>query len=370
MRGISRVVSGMNSSSAASSSPLRWGILSTGRIAGVFARGLAESRTGALEAVGSRSAASAGRFALEHGIAPAHAHASYAALLADPLVEAVYIATPHPEHVEWAVKAAAAGKHVLCEKPAGMSHAEGLAMVAAAHRAGVLFMEAFMYRCHPQTAKVVELVRGGAVGPVRFVQAAFGFRSEFHPDSRLWNKVLGGGAILDVGCYPMSFARLMAGATAGGTDAFANPVEVAGTGRVHPVSGVDAMAAASLRFASGLVAQLTTSIDTQLDNSARVFGDEGWIEVPHPWVITRGGGEQTLRVHRRGVAEPESITTSAPNLYALEADTFATALRSGAKEVPTMTPADTLGNLAALDRWRFALGLVREPEPPEAAGDM
>lgn len=336
-------------------SPLRWGILSTGRIAGVFARGVGTSQTGRVVAVGSRAMASAVRFAGEHGIDVARAHGSYEALLADSEVDAVYIATPHPEHVEWAVKAAAAGKHILCEKPAGVNHAEGLRMVGAAREAGVLFMEAFMYRCHPQTAKIVDLVRAGRIGEVTLVQANYGFQNEFNPASRLWSKALGGGGILDVGCYTMSFARLIAGAAAGGADAFAEPVEVAGVGRLHPVTGVDAVATASLRFAGGMVAQLATSLAAGLENDARIFGTEGWLEVPHPWIITRGGGDLTFRLHRRGVAEPEAITTSAGNVYGVEADAFAAALRGGRRAVPAMTPEDTLGNLAGLDRWRGTL---------------
>jgi len=347
---------------------LRWGILSTGRIAGVFAKGVAESKTGRLVAVGSRTEASAARFAGEHGIAPEHAHGSYEALLADPEVEAVYIATPHPEHIEWVVKAAEAGKHVLCEKPAGLNHAEAMVMIQAARRAGVLFMEAFMYRCHPQTAKIVELVRGGAIGDVKLVQAAFGFRSEYNPGSRLWSNALGGGGILDVGCYPVSFARLIAGAATGA--AFAEPVEVVGAGQLHPESGVDTHAAAVLRFEGGMVAQVATAVGLAIDNAARIFGTEGWIEVPYPWIVNKRGGEQVVRLHRHGATQPEVFATEAPNVYALEADAFAAALRSGARAVPEMSPEDTLGNLAALDRWRAAIGLEYAAEKTEAAGTL
>ena len=348
-------------------SALRWGILSTGRIAGIFARGLAASTAGRLVAVGSRSAEKAARFAAEHGLAPAAAHGSYEALLADPAVEAVYIATPHPEHAVWVERAAAAGKHILCEKPAGMNLAEGRRMVVAARRAGVLFMEAFMYRCHPQTARIAGLVRAGAIGVPRLVQANYGFRTEFNPASRLWNRGLGGGGILDVGCYPMSFARLIAGAAAGGADAFAEPVGLVGQGYLHPETGVDEFATAGLSFAGGLVAQIATGVGLGLENHARVYGTEGWLEVPHPWIITRGGGALAFRLHRRGVAEPETITTEAGNVYGLEADVVAAALRGGGRAVAAMTPDDTLGNLAALDRWRAALGLVY-PADAIAAG--
>lgn len=340
---------------SAAAGPLRWGILSTGRIAGIFARGVAVSASGRVVAVGSRAAAGAGRFAGEHGIEARHAHASYEALLADPEVEAVYIATPHPEHRAWAIRAAEAGKHVLCEKPAALNHADAAAMIAAARRADVLFMEAFMYRCHPQTAKIAALIRDGAIGPVRQVRASFGAYCEFDAASRLWNRGLGGGGILDIGCYPVSFARLVAGAATGA--AFADPVAVDGAGTLDPRTGVDVHAVATLRFADGLLAQVASGIGTMQENTACVLGEQGRIEVPHPWIITRGGAERTFRLHRRGAERPEEIVVAAPDVYALEADAFAAALRAGARAVPAMSPEDTLGNLAALDRWRAAIGL-------------
>ena len=195
--------------------PLRWGIIATGRIAGVFARGLTQSKLGVLQAVGSRSVESAQRFGAAHRMEPPHIHASYADLLADESVDAVYVATPHPGHLEVVLAALAAGKHVLCEKPMGMNLGEVEAMQAAAVTANRTLMEAWMYRCHPQTAKIVELVRDGAIGTLRHVQAAFSFRAEFDPNGRMWRKALGGGGILDVGGYPLSYARLLAGVAMG-----------------------------------------------------------------------------------------------------------------------------------------------------------
>ena len=137
---------------------LRWGILGTGAIANTFATALPQSRTGRLVAVGSRTADSARKFAARHG--DGRAHGSYDALLADPEVDAVYIATPHPQHAEWCIRAARAGKHILCEKPITLNHAEAMVVAEAAREAGVFLMEAFMYRCHPQTQRIVELIRG------------------------------------------------------------------------------------------------------------------------------------------------------------------------------------------------------------------
>lgn len=328
---------------------LNWGIIATGGIARAFAGGVAHSQSGRVVAVGSRTLASAEKFAGEFGIP--RAHGSYEALFADPAVEAVYIATPHPQHVEWVVRAAAAGKHVLCEKPLGLTCAEAAMAVEACQARGVLLMEAFMYRCHPQTAKIVELVRTGALGEVRLVQAAFGFANAFDPTNRFWNKALGGGGILDVGCYPVSFARLVAGVATGA--AFADPVAVSGAVQRHPETGVDMWAAATLRFAGGLVAQVSTSIAVTQDNSARIYGSEGWLHVPEPWIPPRQGGAAKIYLYRGWQQPPEEIVIENDRwLYSLEADAFAAALAAGAREVPQMSPADTLGNMAVLDAWQ------------------
>jgi predicted dehydrogenase len=194
---------------------LAWGILGTGAIARTFASQLPRSKTGKLLAVASRSRETAEQFGNEFDIP--HRHTSYDALLADDSVRAVYIATPHPFHAEWAIRAAQARKHILCEKPLGLNHAEAMAVVEAAHDNGVFLMEAFMYRCAPQTRKLVELLRERVIGDVRIIHATFGFHwpVEFNTESRLTNHALGGGGILDVGCYPMSIARLVAGVATG-----------------------------------------------------------------------------------------------------------------------------------------------------------
>lgn len=345
------------------SKPLRWGILSTGRIAGVFARGLVATATGEAVAAGSRSMESARAFADRHGIKTAHG--CYEDLLADPAVEAVYIATPHPQHAEWVVKAAEAGKHILCEKPLGLNHAEGMVMTQAAKEHGVALMEAFMYRCHPQTARLVELVRDGVIGRVGLIEASFGYRAEFQPDSRVWSNAAAGGGILDVGCYPVSMARLLAGAVDGLP--FLDPTTVEGAARLHPETGVDEWAAATLRFPNDVVAQLSTAVAVELQNTVTVYGSAGRIVVPSPWLPNPDGGSSKILLYRRGKDTPEEIIVEAGPLYALEAEAFAAAVRSGQTEAAPMTHADTLGNLTTLDRWRKSAGLVYEAEQPDAA---
>jgi predicted dehydrogenase/aryl-alcohol dehydrogenase-like predicted oxidoreductase len=341
---------------------LAWGLIAAGRIARTFAKDLARSRTGRLLAVGSRSAATAQAFGQEFGAE--RCHGSYEALLDDADVQAVYISTPHPMHAEWAVKAADAGKHILCEKPIALNHAEAMAIVEAARRNDVFLMEAFMYRCHPQTARLVALLRQKVIGDVRVIHATFSFRASFDPQSRLFANALGGGGILDVGCYCASLARLIAGVAAGRD--FAEPIEVRGVGHLGP-TGVDEYAAAVLKFPGHIVASVATGVTVQQDNVVRIFGTEGSIVVPSPWMPTRDGGAGRILVYRNGRSEPEeTVIESQEPLYAIEADTVALNLDRRQAPPPAMSWDDTLGNMKTLDRWRDAIGLLYDAEKPDA----
>ena len=328
---------------------LRWGIIGTGGIARKFAHGLKESRRGTLAAVGSRTEEKLQAFLKDF---PARGHASYEALLADREVDAVYISTPHPMHAQWCVRAAQAGKHILCEKPLTMDAPEAALVIDAAREAKVFLMEAFMYRCHPQTARLAELIRQGSIGRVRLVQAAFSFRAAWEPSGRLLNRELGGGGILDVGCYCTSMARLIAGVTEG--KAFEDPVEVKGVGQIGG-TGVDELAVAVLKFPGGMLAQIAAGVRVSLENVVRIWGEEGNIEVPSPWVISREAGESVLRVHRVGKETEEVRIRGDRGIYAIEADTVAACI--GAGESPAMSWADSLGNMRTLDRWRAEIGI-------------
>ncbi len=340
---------------------LRWGLLGTARIGKAFAAGVAHSETGRVVAVGSRSRASADAYAADLG--GLRAHGSYEALLADPEVDAVYVATPHPMHARWAIAAAQAGKHVLCEKPLALNHAEAMGVVEAARANDVFLMEAFMYRCHPQTAKLVELLRDGAVGDVRVIRATFAFDAGFDPEKRLFANALGGGGILDVGGYATSGARLVAGVALGGT--VAEPVEVQGTARLGE-TGVDEWALGTLRFPDDILAQVATGVRCGMDNQLVVFGSEGRLTVPSPWVPAKEGGTVEIYLARKG-KEPETLRVETNTwLYGLEADTVARQLADRQAAFPAMTWDDTLGNMKTLDRWRQAIGLEYESERVEA----
>ncbi|MGV1753220.1 aldo/keto reductase [Agrobacterium sp. CG674] len=334
--------------------PIRWGIIGPGTIARTFADGIAHSKTGKLVAIASRNP---GKPGLGDGFPGARIIDGYEALLADPDVDAVYIATPHTGHVEWAIKAVRAGKHVLVEKPIALTAYDADAVFHEARKAGVFAGEAYMYRLHPQTAKLVELIKSGAIGEVRLIRTSFGFNmGGFNGEHRLFANDAAGGGILDVGGYPVSMARLIAGAVSG--KSFLEPEKVSGVAHLGQ-SGVDEWASAVLKFPNGIVAEVSCSIMAQQDNVLRIIGSEGRIEVENFWFasghkggvgkidIIKGADRETVEVREDGW------------LYAFEVDAAGEAIRAGQTEFayPGMSWADSLGNLRAMDQWRQSVGL-------------
>ena len=336
---------------------LRWGIIGTGNIASRFAGQVPTSPTNAVVAVGSRSIESANAFADKYDIT--NRHGSYDDLLADAEVDAVYIATPHPMHVEWAIKAAEAGKHVLCEKPLAINKAWAEAMIEAAVRNDVFLMEAYMYRCLPQTKLVAQLIRDGELGTVHQIQATFAFNSSFRPESRIYADELAGGGILDVGGYPVSMARMIAGAATG--QPFADPAAVTAVGHVGE-TGADEWSVATLFFDGGVTAQVSTGVRLADQNQVRVFGSEGYLVVEDPWF--GGDGKPThVTLHKVG-EEPRDISADPALIYTAEAEAVAAAIEQ--RQAPEMSWADTLGNLTVQDAWRAAIGQQYASERDDA----
>ncbi|MEI7634993.1 MAG: aldo/keto reductase [bacterium] len=344
-------------------SKINWGIIGTGAIARAFASHLKLSETGQLAAVGSRNRQTAEHFARQFDLQKAHP--SYQDLIDDPGVQAVYISTPHPMHAQWAIRCAEAGKHILCEKPIALNQYDAMAIIEAARENDVFMMEAFMYRCHPQTLKLIELLHQNIIGEVRLVCATFSFNAGFHPESRLLNQALGGGGILDVGCYCASMARLVAGA-AQGMNASAEPIEVKGQALIGSVTRVDEVAVAAALFPGGILAQLATGVLCNQDNCVRIYGSEGHIHIPNPWVPTRDGGTSHIILCRDDEPLREIPVESPGPIYAIEADTVAACLDNRQAIFPAMTWDDTLGNMRMLDAWRASIGLVYDDEMPAA----
>ena len=340
---------------------LAWGLISTGRISGTFAKGLADSKTGYLLAVGSRSQEAADRFGDEFNVP--RRYGSYEALLADPEVQAVYISTPHPMHAEWAVKSAEAGKHILCEKPLTLNYPEAMAVIDAVKQNDVFLMEAFMYRCSAQTAKLAELIREKAIGDVKIIQATFGFTAGFNPEGRLFKNALGGGGILDVGCYAVSMARMVAGANFG--QPFAEPIDVKGFGHLGE-TGVDEYTSAVMLFPGDIIAQVSTAVTLTPENVVRIFGSSGNIYVPSPWFGGEAGKPGKIIVNRAGKESEEILVEAYAGQYTIEADIVAKSIQDRQAPPPAMTPDDSLGNMKACDRWRKSIGLTYEIEKPTA----
>lgn len=315
---------------------VRWGLLGTARINQKLMPAIRKTERSELAAVASRSQDRAERYASERGIPLAYG--TYADLLADSQVDAVYIPLPNSLHVEWSIKAAQAGKHVLCEKPMALTPEDVDRMRDAARANGVVLQEAFMYRFHPQTHHVQELVNQGAIGDVRTVRASFTFTLA-RPEDVRFDPELGGGALWDVGCYPVSFTRAVLDA---------DPVEVFGW-QVLSASGVDLTFTGEMRFASGTLAQLNCSFQAAPRWEVELMGSEGMIRMDSPWCHVRRTGHIHLYEGDGGDSltyEHKETLTFDGDAYLYEIDSMTSSILDGSE--PTISLADSRGNVATL----------------------
>ena len=307
---------------------LRWGLLSTARINTAI---LAAARTADdvdVAAVGSRDLARAEAYAREHGIQAAHG--SYEALLEDPDVDAIYISLPNGPHVEWSIRALEAGKHVLCEKPLTRRVADAERAFDAAEAAGLVLMEAFMWRHNPQTRALARLVRDGAIGELRLVRTAFSFTLDDPGDVRL-NAGLDGGALMDLGCYCISAARLLAG----------EPVRVAGQA-VTTADGVDRRFAATLRHDGDVLTTLDCAFDLPPRRELQAVGTSGVLSTEDPWHCSAS------RIDiRRPDGTAETVTVTPQDSYRLELENFGAAVQGTAE--PLLGRADALGQARTIE---------------------
>jgi D-xylose 1-dehydrogenase (NADP+, D-xylono-1,5-lactone-forming) len=307
--------------------PVRWGFISTARINRRLLAAASKSDAAEVITVASRDGERAEAYAAEHGIE--RAYGSYEALLEDPEIEAVYISLPNSLHVEWSIHALEAGKHVLCEKPLTRSAAEAEKAFAAAEQAGRILMEAFMWRHSPQTAKLVQLVEGGVIGQLRLVRATFSFPVEGRRNIRLDPK-LDGGALMDVGSYGVSAARLL-----GGEPERAYGEQVIGD------TGVDILFTGVLRFPRGLIAQFDAGMELPRRDGLEAVGTEGSLVIPDPWLATR------LVLHLRRGESREEIALPPADPYRLELENMSAAVRGTAE--PLLGRNDAMGQARTLE---------------------
>jgi predicted dehydrogenase len=270
---------------------LNWGLLSTARINRALIPPLRASKRNRLMAVASRTKDSADTYAREWKIP--QAYGTYESLLADPEIDVIYNSLPNRFHAEWTIKAVEAGKHVLCEKPLALSVDEVDAVKTAAQKNGRVVAEAFMYRHHPQTLKVQELVKSGSLGTVKLVRGSFSFALSRQGDVRL-DPALGGGSIWDVGCYPISYARSLLGE---------NPLEVFGWQITGP-TGIDETFSGQMKFPNNILMQFDCSFVIPFHSFMEVVGSEGTLNIPRPFkpetdekiYLTRGDKTETIKI--------------------------------------------------------------------------
>jgi predicted dehydrogenase len=305
-----------------------WGFLSTARINDAVLAGIAAVADAHALAVASRDPIRAERYAEEKGIE--RAYGSYEELLADPDVDVIYISLPNGMHVEWAERSLQAGKHVLCEKPLSRSADEVRRLFDTAEQRGVHLSEAFMYRHHPQTKRLKDLVGEGAIGELRLIRGHFSFNCA--PSDPRMLAGLEGGGLMDVGCYPVNISRYLAG----------EPERVSAE-QLLGGDGVDVVMAGVLRFPTGVIAHFDSGLAMPHRREVEIVGSAGVLRVANPWHPQPNG----IELWRDGTSEPEVIPMAAGDTYALEVADLGAAAR-GERE-PLLGRADALGQARTIE---------------------
>ncbi|HUF00157.1 MAG TPA: Gfo/Idh/MocA family oxidoreductase [Anaerolineales bacterium] len=307
---------------------LNWGLLATARINSALIPPLRASKRNSLLAVASRTQESAENYAREWKIP--RAHGSYESLLADPEIDVIYNSLPNHLHAEWTVKAVQAGKHVLCEKPLALNVDEVDAIKTASQKHGRVVAEAFMYRHHPQTLKVQELVKSGSLGIMKLIRGSFSFILSRDGDVRL-APAMGGGSIWDVGCYPISYARTVVGE---------NPLEVFGWQVVGPTE-IDETFVGQMRFANEILAQFDCSFAIPSHSFMEIVGSEGTLNIPRPFKP-----ETDEKIYLTRGDKTETIKIKGQELYIGEVEDMADAILLGRE--PRISLDDSRGNVAVI----------------------
>jgi predicted dehydrogenase len=310
------------------SSVVRWGILGTARIGRAVIQGIGDSTDNCVQAVASREWTRASEWAKELGIP--RAFGSYEDMLHSGEISAVYNPLPNSLHAEWTLKALEAGLPVLCEKPFALTASDAQAVAAAAKRKNLPVAEAFMYRFHPIYAQVLDTIRSGSIGEVMAIRSAFTFNLRDRDNIR-WKSELGGGALMDLGCYCISLSRLVAGC---------EPVSAAG---VERRSGVDGTMIGVLEFPGNVLAHFECSFEQYGRSFAEIEGTEGVIILPRPWFP----GEHTAEFLIRREGREETVAIAGANTYRLEIEDFGQACQT--RSAPRWTVDDAVANMTVID---------------------
>ena len=338
--------------------PLNWGIAGTGRISSLFADCITRTESGTVGHVLSRTHESAESFCERQG---GTAWSNQREMLGVDGLDALYIGTPHSEHAELAIAALSVGIPVLCEKPMTCSPAGTLAVVMSAHQNGTALIEGWMYRCHPQIDRLIELISSGSIGELQTIESHFGFRADVSPEHRLRSQKLGGGPILDIGGYPLSMAMLVAGSVDG--RAYASPKSIDAVGIFDRETDVEADAAAAVTFDNGLQANLRCSLIEDLGTGLRCVGSKGEIRLPQPFIpeARQDGRRSTIEIERDGQVDTEDLEASL-DCFSLEARMMSELVASGELEPPSPMVSHECSVViaGALESWRSCLEKAKE----------
>ena len=339
---------------------INWGILGTGMIARALAVSMQDSTGSQLKAVASRSIEKAEKFGEKYDCSAVE---GYENLLNDSEIDAIYVATPHDSHFDLTLAALKAKKSVLCEKPMTLNSTETMVLIEAARENEVLLMEAFMYRTHPQTDKIRELVKEEFKDNPITIEASFGFSAQVPEEHRLVNPELGGGSIMDIGCYPMSMSRMIIGEQNG--KPFSNPVAIEAKGELSS-RGVDLNATAKLSFDNGSKALISSAINKPLKNSVLIANEEKSIYVAEPWQCGEQNNRQSQIIYKRKGREDEVIDfKEEKGVFTYEIDHFVSLLNQEKKQSEKISHADSHGNMVWLDAWRKNIGVYYSADNPE-----
>ena len=336
---------------------IRWGIIGPGSIAHNFADALKQAYSGELISIASRTSNKLEEFGNKYQIKNEFRFNDYEVLLENENIDAVYIATPHVFHADLSIRAAGKGKHILCEKPGAVNFVQASKVIEKIKEAGVFYKEGFMYRCHPQIPALINIIKKNIIGNIKIITSSFGFdMQKIITDHRLFDKKLAGGAILDVGLYPVSLARIVAGAAVG--KKFINPVSISAKARIGE-TGVDEISSAKLKFQNDIIAEVSAAIMQNMDNNTIIEGENGKIIIDDPWMPGKDGGPYNtkIRVIKNGTEEFKEFKGS-EHLFFFEAELVSQTISKQRTEVPYpgMTWDDTLGNIKVLDLWRKEIG--------------
>ena len=335
-------------------SKIKWGIIGTGSIANAFAHSIKYCDHSNLISVYGRNEATLRQFSKKFNI---QAHSDINSLLSSNDIDAVYIATPHNSHFEYAFQSIKNKKHVLCEKPITINHIESMVLFGLAKDAEIFLMEAYMYRTHPQTINILNSLKILRDTKEEIsINCSFGFNAEIPEDHRLRNLMMGGGAILDVGCYPLSMVKLLAGQIL--SKPYADPESIEASGELD-TTGVDLNSKAHIVFTDNIKANISCAINKEYENNLEVVSGNFKLEVSQPWHCGQfQEGLSSIKVYNKESLVEEITYIDNVGLFTREIDHASQCILEGSQESELISHNDSQSNMLWLDRWRQETGVV------------